>query len=128
MSTQKIILLNGSHFITDMLKRIIAKTPGLQIMADVEDSRDYSRIIQEIVPDWIILVLQPGEEVADSVNHILLKNASIHLLIVEADGRRVKIKWFEPHELELRQKNLHEILQILVQNKPTEHLKEAIQD
>lgn len=118
MRPQNIILLNGSHFINDMLERVISKTPGLQIVATVEDPQNISQTVNQVDADWIILTLQPDEEGLEKINELLVKDSSVHLMIIEAEGRRVKMKWFEPHEEELEKKDLSEILRILADNKP----------
>lgn len=124
MHTQNIILIDGPHVISDMLKRVIAKTPGLQLVAEVKDGNELIRAISQIDIDWIIYILSPGEQVPEAVNEVLVRDASKHLMIIEADGSRVWVKWFEPQEAELSQKNLQEILRILVENKPVGHLQE----
>jgi chemotaxis response regulator CheB len=126
MRTHDIVLLDGSHFVSDMLERVIAKTSGLRIVAKANDPEKYEKVIRQSNVDWIILVLQPGEEVPDSVNEIFLHDMSMQMMVVEADGNHVRMKWYEPHEVELGERNLGEILQILVENNPTQLVGEKI--
>lgn len=123
MATQNIMLLEGPRFLRDMLKRVIARTPGLRIVADVADKDDFSKVASQIDVDWTIYVLAPGEKVPESVNRVANQYSSMHLMAIEADGGRVKLKWLEPHEVTLSEKNLQEILQILVENKPIRYLE-----
>ena len=50
----------------------------------------------------------------------------MHLMVVEADGNHVRMKWYEPLEVELGERDLGEILQILVENNPTRLIGEKI--
>jgi hypothetical protein len=118
MQTQDIILLNGFHFFKDMLCRIIAKTPGLRVVADETEPANFARALTTTDPDWIVFMRGQDEEVPQAVNDYIQKNISKHLMIIEPAESKVRMKWYQPHEVELSQKNLREILQILLENDP----------
>jgi hypothetical protein len=120
MHTQDIILLNGFRFFKDMLCRIIAKTPGLRIVADETEPGNFARVLKSTDPDWIVFMRGQDEDVPQAVNDYIQNNISKHLMIIEPAESKVRMKWYQSHEVELSQKNLHEILQILLENNPAE--------
>lgn len=113
---RKIIMLDGSHFLTDALVKVISQEPGLEIVATVKNRVNLVKTVNTFETDWIVLVLSPGETVPDIVNECIQHNTSIRLLTLQADGKKVVTKWYEPHEVDLGGKDLHEVLQFMVAN------------
>jgi hypothetical protein len=126
MQTQSIMLLDGSRFLRDVLRRVIDKTPGLQIVADIADYTDFPSVANRVEADWVILVLSPGEKTPDIVREFIDRYSSLHWMTIEPDGGRVKLRWLEPFEVSLNEKNLQEILHILVENRPLRHLEDRV--
>jgi hypothetical protein len=120
MHTKDIILLNGFRFFKDMLCRIIAKTPGLRVVADEVEPNNFASVLSSTDPDWIVFMRDQDEEVPQAVNDYIQNNLSKHLMIIEPAESKVRMIWYQSHEIELSQKNLHEILQILLENNPAD--------
>ena len=127
MKEQTIILLNGTTIARELFKKVIAKTPGLRIIADVEDTLRFPEVANQIDADWTLMILSPGEQVPEAVNQVIEQDSTLHLMTIVADGSRVQMKWMEPHEITLNEKNLKEILQILIENKPNQYEKEKME-
>jgi hypothetical protein len=116
MQTQDVILLNGFHFFKDMLCRIIAKTPGLRVVADEPEPSNFAKALKNTDPDWIVYMRDQDTEVPQAVNDYIRNDISKHLMIIEPAESKIRMKWYQSHEVELSQKNLNEILQIMLEN------------
>lgn len=113
MKEQSIILLDKSRLVRSMLRRVIDKAPGLQIIAEVEDLSEYPDVARQTGADWTILLLDPDEEVPHIVEQVLYHQSSMRLLVMAIDGSQVRMRWFEPHEVVLSDKSLEDLLSIL---------------
>jgi DNA-binding NarL/FixJ family response regulator len=113
VDTQSIILLDNSRLVRDMLRRVINKAPGLKIVAEVEDLSEYPDIARQTSADWTILLLDPDEEVPAVVEEVLNRLTLMRLLVMAVDGSQVRMRWTEPHEKSLDDKNLEDLLTIL---------------
>lgn len=113
MEIQSIILLDNSPLVRGMLKRVIHKAPGLKIVAEVDTFSEYPEVAQQTNADWTILLLDPDEVVPEIVERFVNNHASMRLLVMAVDGSQVRMRWVEPHEVSLDDKNLDDLLKIL---------------
>lgn len=113
MDKQSIILLDNSRLLRDMLKRVINKAPGLEIIAEVADLSEYPSVARRTNADWTILLLDLDEDVPDIVEQVIEHQHSMRLLIMDIDGSHVRMRWTEPHERSLDGKSLDDLLAIL---------------
>jgi hypothetical protein len=111
-------LLDNSRLVRDLLRRVIDKAPGLQIVAEVDDLSDYPDVACQTRADWTILLLDPDEEVPEIVEQAINYQNSMRLLVMAVDGSQVRMRWIEPHEQSLDNKNLEDLLTILRRDGP----------
>lgn len=117
MSTQKIVLINGSRLFRGMLQRVIKRADGLKIEAVIDELSTASDVIQEVHPDWIIFTVDPDDDsIPEGINNILMDNPSLRLLVMRTDASKVRMLWNEPHDITLEGKDLTELLDILRNN------------
>jgi two-component SAPR family response regulator len=113
VAKQRIILVNNSRLMRDMLKRVISKTAGLEIVSDLDDLAEFPKTVKKIEADWAIVLLPPDEGVPDLVEQVINEQPSMRFLLMGVDGSHARIKWNEPHEVPLDKKNLQELLALL---------------
>jgi two-component SAPR family response regulator len=113
VAKQRIILVNNSRLMRDMLKRVISKTAGLEIVSDLDDLAEFPETVKQIEADWAIVLLPPDEGVPDLVEQVINEQPSMRFLLMGVDGSHARIKWNEPHEVPLDKKNLQELLALL---------------
>jgi hypothetical protein len=126
MTTNKIILANSSRLVRDMLKRVIGKTAGLEIVLEVEDLTEFPKKVRQAEADWAIVLLSPGEKVPDMVEQVIREQPSMRFLLMNVDGSHARMKWNEPHEVPLDEKNLGELLELLRQEQQQEKTQKRI--
>lgn len=113
MAKQRIILVNNSRLMRDMLKRVISKTEGLEIVSDLDDLAEFPEAVKRMEADWAIVLLPPDEGIPGLVEQVINEQPSMRFLLMGVDGSHARIKWNEPHEVPLDKKNLQELLALL---------------
>lgn len=126
MSTQRIVLVNGSRLLRGILKRAIERDNNLSVVAEVDDHAKISSVIKEVKMDWIILALHPQESFPETVDNVLRNQPQLKCLVMATDGSRVRMRWIETHETSLDEKDLEELLTLLRENEVTNKLTEKI--
>lgn len=119
IESTRIILLNGSPFLHEVLHRAIDKQDGLKVVADVEEIDQYQETASEVDADWTYLLLSPGSEVPLTVQEVIAAKPEMGLLVMAADGSSVRVRWLERHDEDLHVEALEEIFDVL-QNKGIE--------
>jgi hypothetical protein len=98
MQPRKIIMVDGSRFLWEMLRRVIAKAPGLQLVDEIIDLASLSSAIEQTGAQWMIVSYPPNGKLPEAVESSLAAHPSVRVLAVAADGSQVKMKWVEPRE------------------------------
>lgn len=110
---QRIILVNSSRIVGDMLKKVIGKTPGLEIVSNTEDIAKLPEIVEQVEADWAIVLLPPDDQVPKIVQQVITEQISMRFLLMGVDGSHVRMMYNEPHEVPLDEKNLADLLELL---------------
>ncbi len=118
MQPCRIILANGSRFLHEMLKRVIEKTPELEVVGEIADLARLSSTIAETEADWVIVSLPPDGKIPETVESSLTAHPSVRVLAVATDGNQVRIKWLESHEEPLGDVSLSELIAVLHIHRP----------
>jgi DNA-binding NarL/FixJ family response regulator len=116
MATQRIILVNNAQLMHEMLKRVIDKSPGLEIVSEVDELIELPDTLRSTETDWAIVLLDPDEGIPELVEQIISEQTSMRFLLMGVDGSHARMMWNEPHEVPLDEKNLLELLAILRTN------------
>jgi len=98
MQPCKIIMVDGSRFLREMLKRVIAKTPGLQLVEEITDLAKLSTAIEQTGAQWMVVSYPPDGKLPEAVESSLAAHPSIRVLALATDGSQAKMKWVEPRE------------------------------
>jgi DNA-binding NarL/FixJ family response regulator len=113
MQPCRIILANGSRFLQEMLKRVIEKTPDLQVVGEIAGLAQLSSTIAKTEAEWVIVSLLPDGKIPEMVESSLIAHPSVRVLALAADGSQVKMKWIEPREKILDDLSMDELIAIL---------------
>jgi len=124
MTLQKIILVNNSRFVGDILKNVIGKAAGFEIVAELEDITEFPETAECVDANLAIVVLPPDDQVPELVEQVIRQQSSMRFLLMGVDGSHARLKWNEPHEVPLDEKNLQELLALLNQGQP-ERIKKS---
>jgi len=113
MDKQRIILINGSRLLRELLHIVIYKANHLEIVQEIHDLDELPSAIQASDAEWVIISLPFDEKMPDWVDTYIANHPSIRFLVVSNDGSRIKMKWLESHEEELNDLSLKDLIQLL---------------
>ncbi len=113
---QRIILVNSSRLLREMLHVIFGKTEHLQVVREVSDQEELPSAIEEFEAEWLVISLPLDKGVPNWVDQYISKHPFIRFLAVSTDSSKVKMKWLEPHEENLDDLSLNDLIHILENN------------
>ena len=111
--SQKIVLVDGSRLLRGIFKRAVQRDTRLQVISEIDDINDFSDAIKLVEADWIFLALPSGQSVPAVVDQTLRERPDLNMLVMDADGSHLRMRWIETHETPLDEKNLPELLMVL---------------
>jgi len=117
MNKRRIILTNGSHLLRSMLKRVIDRSEGFQVVKELHELGETRQAIVAHSPDWVIVCLPSGEQVPDIIGKLLQEHPEVRWIAVSEDGGHVKMKWMQAHEVSLDGLSFVELLSIMKDEK-----------
>jgi DNA-binding NarL/FixJ family response regulator len=113
MQSSQVILANEPRLLRGMLKRVIAKAPGLQVVGEVTDPAKLSSLIQQTNARWVIVSLWPRGFLPSTLEFLLTEHSSLCILGVAADGSQARIKRAESPEEDLPNLSLGKLIAVL---------------
>ena len=118
MTAHRVILANESRLIREMLERVINKVPDLEVVGHAADAAGLSSLLKETDAQWVIVSLLPDSKIPAVADSLLAEHPSLRVLAIAVDGSQVKAKWVEPHEKDLGDLSLEELIAILEDSRP----------
>jgi DNA-binding NarL/FixJ family response regulator len=97
-----ILLVDGSRLLREMLRRVIDKTEGLRVVAEVEQADQLVETIKEYHPDWLILFQHTLRGMPGVIEHLLQENRDLQIAILSTNGKQARMKWIEYHDKALQ--------------------------
>lgn len=106
----KIILANDSRLLREMLRRVLTRSPQLEIVAEIEDLHQLEFLLAQTRANWIIVSLTPEGEFPGTVRDLLRDHSTAHVLAIATDASTVKLLHMEPSERQVEVYSAEEIL------------------
>ena len=112
MSAQRVILVNSSRLLGDMLRRVINKSDHLEMVQEVSAERGFLSALEQVEAEWMILSISSDKALPAWVDPYLTKYPSMRCLVISAGSSKVRLKWQE-EEAELDDLSLKDVMYIL---------------
>ncbi len=117
MGLQRIILVGGSRFLREMVKRALMKSLDLDVVDEVIWPVALPPAIRKTNADWVICFLLPGNNIPDIVETLVAREfPSVRILGISVDGSQVKLEWIGLHKRLLEDSSLEELTNLLRSN------------
>lgn len=117
MAEKRIILVNGSRLMREMLDRILRKSDHLSIVHETSEHEQLTSAIVRSDADWVLISLPVEGDSPEWVHPIVQAHPSVGFVTVSMDGSRVRRFWMESREQDLPDLSLSELIHIL-ENEP----------
>ena len=89
---RRIVLANQPRLLREMLGRVFSTTPGLQVVAEVEDATDLAEICGKAQITWLIVTLGNDGAVPAQLPNRTKGNAFLSLMAISPDGKQVEVQ------------------------------------
>jgi hypothetical protein len=112
MTVQRIILVNCSRLLGDMLHTVIYKEHHLKMVQEVGSYEALPTAIEKSDAEWVVMPLLPDKNIPGWVDHYIAKHPSMRFLAIFLGSNKVKLKWLE-YEEDLEDLSLTGLIHIL---------------
>lgn len=119
MEIFRIVLATDARLLRGMLRRVIEKKPGLELVGETKQLATAVEIATEQDADWVIMSLSPDEQIPPVADEVLLEKPAIAIMAISDNGQAFRVKWFEYNEITYRDWTLDEMLAML-QGRPSD--------
>ena len=89
---QQIVLANQPRLLREMLGRVFSTTPGLQVVAEVEDATSLAEVCNKAQITWLIVTLGSDGAVPTQLPNRAKGNAFLSLMAISPDGKQVEVQ------------------------------------
>jgi DNA-binding NarL/FixJ family response regulator len=110
MDNQRVILAHDTRFLRSTLKRLIAKSPRLEVVAEVDQIENLPAQLQATPADWLILSLPENGDLPAAVLEVLQRQPDMRVLAVAGDGSRMRLEWIERRDREIGELSVPEFI------------------
>ena len=120
MHRSRVILANEPRLLRGMLRRAIARAPGLQVVGETSDLDDLPALVRKSGSHWAIVSLWPPGLPPFAIRALLLEQPALSVLGVAADGSQARIARLTWQEETREGLSLADLLSILQQKEVKE--------
>lgn len=113
MSEQRIILVNGSRLLHEMLNRALLKSEHLRVVKEITSQNDLPDAAEQQEAEWMVISLPAGTRFPKWIDSYLKKHPSMRVMAFASDGSGVRLKWLEKREESISDLSLQDLIHIL---------------
>lgn len=113
IDAQRIILINGSRLLGDLLRGVIRKAPHLEMVQEVNKYEDLPAAIESTEAEWVLMALPSDTSFPHWVNDHITTHPYMRFLALFIGSRKVRLKWFGSAEEQLEDPSLDDLIHIL---------------
>lgn len=113
MRAQRIILIEDSRLLGELLGTLIQRDKHLQMVRKLDGRGGPPSAITESETDWVVLTLPLGNEIPPWVDQLIEEHPALRFMAIFAGSGKIKIRWPASHEEEVEDISLADLLEIL---------------
>ncbi len=116
MQSQQVILVNGSRLLRELVKRVIERDAGFEVITELGDILELSSVIMKTDAKWMFLILSPNQEIPESLKvSIFLKYPTMRIVGLWVDSGRVHIDGLDYEQKDFTEVTLSAFTRLLRQ-------------
>ena len=113
MSEQRIILVNGSRLLHEMLNRALHKSDYLKVVKEITSQNDLPDAAEQHEAEWMVISLPPDTQFPEWIDAYLKRHSSMRVMAFASDGSGIRMKWLEKREKSISDISLQDLIHIL---------------
>jgi len=126
MSEQRIILVNSSRLLHEMLNRALLKSDHLKVVKEITSQNDLPDGVEQHEAEWMVISLPPGTQFPKWIDSYLKKHPSMRVMAFASDGSGVRMKWLEKREESISDLSLQDLIHILESDRSVFRVSEMV--
>lgn len=113
MKSRRIVLAHRSRLMREMIKRIMSKSPTLEVVGEAQTIPELDLLLQKKDADWLIADLSPEGALSLKVQQLLLSNPDISILGITQKGDNVQMYELNIHREHYQNCSLDDMVNLL---------------
>jgi len=126
MSEQRIILVNSSRLLHEMLNRALHKSDYLRVVKEITSQNDLPEAVEQQEAEWIVISMSADTQFPEWIDSYLKKHPLMRVMAFSSDGSGVTMKWLEKREKSISDLSLQELIHILESDRGTIQISEEV--
>lgn len=115
MDSRHAILVNGSRLMRELIRRVIEKNAGFEVVRELSDLQELPEVAQSTNTNWIFVVLLLGQKIPDDIKvELLLRLPSVKIIGLRVDDGYVHAEWMMHQERDFTGMKLEDFVNFLV--------------
>lgn len=95
MDNYRIILANDARFLRTTLRRLLNKTPNMEVVAEINSLDELPKALKETQANWVILSLPEENGLPSFILDEMQRYPHLRVLAVSGDGSHMRLEWVE---------------------------------
>ena len=114
METRRAILVDGSRLMRELVRRIIEKSAGFEVVRELSNVQELPAAITDTNVEWVFTIVTSNHEIPEILkNELFFKHPTLRIVGLWVDGSHVKVEWLGRQHKDLTGLTLNEITHLL---------------
>jgi hypothetical protein len=105
-----VILVCRQRLLRGLLARVVAHEDRLNLVGCIASPGELAESLRENPADCVILAVPSAPEAPKGLEALMAAHPATRFVVLRTDGSHMKLRWFEPHEDELDDATLEELV------------------
>jgi len=121
---QRIILVNGSRLLHELLNRALHKSDHLRVVKEIAGQNELPDADEQYEAEWMVISLPADSQFPKWIDLYLKEHPSMRVMAFASDGSEVKMRWLEKREESISDPSLQDLIHILESDQRTFQISE----
>lgn len=116
MSTKRIILANNSRLLREMLRHVLGKADGLEVVQESPGDEEIPSAIEKFDPEWVILSLPLNGYGRDCLDTCMARYPAVRFILLSPGNNTVRMRGQAAFEEDLSNLSLRDFIHVLAKD------------
>ena len=114
MMSQRAILVSGSRLMRELIRNVIEKRSGFEVIRELDSMQDLPSAITETNADYLFVMLPLGKEMPETwKSEVFLRKPTLKIVGLWVDGSHVRLEWLAREQKDFTGSTLDELTRFL---------------
>jgi hypothetical protein len=114
MQSRRAILVDGSRLTRELVKRVIERNAGFEVVKELGDVREIPAAVTETNVEWVFVTLASNQEIPEHLKaELFLRHPTLRIVGLWVDGGHVNVEWLGRQHKDLTGLTFDELTHLL---------------